>query len=116
MKYSGFKVVPSTNDNFISLHKKVGKANIKIIFESQPPESQDDEEQTELPEQYQEYQEMMEQGLHDVTVLMYKNGENENGIVAEYAVAQGGLQCLYVGVTDNLGVSNVLVYPNGCRS
>ena len=103
LEYSGFKLAESPDSNQITLKKKVGNVFVKVIFESSAPETEDQSE-TEVPAQYEKYQEMLDEGLHDFTVAVTKSEDGADGVIAEF-VARGGesIMC-FIGFTHNIKV------------
>ena len=85
------------------MKKKAGNVIVKVIFESSAPETED-QSQTEVPAQYEKYQDLMDEGLHDFTVAVTKGDEEKSGIIAEF-VAKGGESVMcYIGFTHNVKV------------
>lgn len=113
LEQSGFKVISSPDQHIIQIIKgklfkfhiiEVGKQKVKITFESQSPEAAEDEE-TEVPEQYSEYQEMMDQNFQEFIIQVYSGKESEKGIIAEFAAQGEELSLVYVAISKNMKVN-----------
>lgn len=116
LEQSGFKIISAPDQHIIQMIKgkavsslfllEVGKQKVKITFESQSPEAAEDEE-TEVPEQYSQYQEMMDQNFQEFIIQVYSGKETEKGIIAEFAAQGEELSLVYVALSKNMKVSKI---------
>jgi hypothetical protein len=58
-----------------------------------------------VPEQYSEYQGMMDQSFHEFVIQVYSGKESDKGIIAEFAAQGEELSLVYVALSKNMEVS-----------
>ena len=102
LEYSGFQLEKEENPHFISIVKKLRGVTVKVRFESQPPDIDDIDEDEEGMD---DYNEMMEESVHDLTINIYKGDENGPGIVGELAIYGEDLHIIFLGPVKNISVS-----------
>ncbi|CAI2377803.1 unnamed protein product [Moneuplotes crassus] len=102
LQYSGFQLVENENPYFITISKRVYGMTVKVSFESQPPEIDDYDEGDNQSEQPQEFKDMFEDSIHDVTVTICPGDENGEGMIAELTIHGDKLYIVHMVKVENV--------------
>lgn len=102
MEFSGFKLVPSIRNNEVCIEKEVDGYRVHVTFEASAPEPEEAQD-VEMPEQYQEYEDMLADDVHDFTVVVTK-GKSNSGLIGEFTLHGSDLHLMYARYTNDIKV------------